>query len=74
MFTQFSTPGNSAPLVGVQDVEKLPANQLLNQTGAESAGDGGKDDSNEAVIKMIIQGRSPTMRHVSRTHRVELYW
>ena len=29
---------------------------------------------NEAVIKMIIQGRSPTMRHVSRTHRVALDW
>ena len=27
----------------------------------------------EAVIKMIIKGRSPTMRHVSRTHRVALY-
>ena len=27
---------------------------------------------NEAVIKMIIKGRSPTMRHVSRTHRVAL--
>ena len=29
---------------------------------------------NEAVIKMIINGRSPTMRHVSRTHRVALDW
>ena len=29
---------------------------------------------NEAVIKMIIKGRSPTMRHVSRTHRVALVW
>ena len=29
---------------------------------------------NEAVIKMIIKGRSPTMRHVSRTHRVALDW
>ena len=27
---------------------------------------------NEAVIKMIIKGRSPTMRHVSRTNRVAL--
>ena len=27
---------------------------------------------NEAVIKMIIKGRSPMMRHVSRTHRVAL--
>ena len=29
-------------------------------------------EDNEAVIKMIIKGRSPTMRHVSRTHRVDL--
>ena len=29
---------------------------------------------NEAVIKMIIKGRSPTMRHVSRTHRVAHDW
>ena len=27
-------------------------------------------EDNEAVIKMIIKDRSPTMRHVSRTHRV----
>ena len=31
-------------------------------------------EDNEAVIKMIIRGRSPTMRHVSRTHRVALDW
>ena len=32
-------------------------------------------EDNEAVIKMIITGkRSPTMRHVSRTHRVALDW
>ena len=31
-------------------------------------------EHNEAVIKMIIKGRSPTMRHVSRTHRVALDW
>ena len=28
----------------------------------------------EAVIKMIINGRSPAMRHVSRIHRVALDW
>ena len=32
------------------------------------------DEDNEAVIKMIMKGRSPTMRHVSRTHRVALDW
>ena len=29
---------------------------------------------NKAVIKMIFKGRSPTMRHVSRTHRAALDW
>ena len=31
-------------------------------------------EDNEAVIKMIIKGRSPTMRHVSLSHRVALDW
>ena len=31
-------------------------------------------EDNETVIKMLIKGRSPTMRHVSRTHRVPLDW
>ena len=31
-------------------------------------------EDNKAVIKMIINGGSPTMRHVSRTHRVALDW
>ena len=31
-------------------------------------------EDNEAVIKMIIKGRSTTMRHVSRIHRVALDW
>ena len=31
-------------------------------------------EDNEVVIKMIIKRRSPTMRHVSSTHRVALDW
>ena len=31
-------------------------------------------EDNETVIKMIIKGRSLTMRHVSRNHRVALDW
>ena len=31
-------------------------------------------EDKEAVVKMIIKGRSPTMRHVCRTHRVALDW
>ena len=31
-------------------------------------------EDNEAVIKMIIKGKSPTMRHLSRNRRVALDW
>ena len=31
-------------------------------------------EDNEAVIKMMIKGRSPTKRHVSRTRQVALDW
>ena len=31
-------------------------------------------EDTEAVIKKIIKGRSPTMKHVSRTHQVALDW
>ena len=31
-------------------------------------------EDNEAVIKMIINVRSPTMRHVTRSHRVASDW
>ena len=31
-------------------------------------------EDNEAVIKMCLKGRSPALRHVSRTHRVNLDW
>ena len=31
-------------------------------------------EDSEAVIKMITKGRSPKMRHVSRTHRLALDW
>jgi hypothetical protein len=31
-------------------------------------------EDNDGVIKMCIKGRSPNMRHVGRTHRVDLDW
>ena len=31
-------------------------------------------EANAAVIQMINKGRSPNLRHVTRMHRVELYW
>jgi hypothetical protein len=31
-------------------------------------------EDNDSVIKMTIKGRSPAMRHVPRTHRIDLDW
>ena len=31
-------------------------------------------EDNDAVIKQCIKGRSPALRHVARTHRVDLDW
>ena len=31
-------------------------------------------EDNEAVIKIAIKGRANTMRHVARTHRIDLEW
>ena len=54
----------------LKNVDLVPSNvQFLHQeTLLYVFGD------NEAVIKIIIKGRSPHMRHVSRTHRVALDW
>ena len=52
------------------NIDCVPSNvQFLNQEALLYV-----FEDNEAVIKMIIKGRSPTMRHVSRTHRVSLDW
>ena len=54
----------------MENIDSVPSNvQSLRQEALLSV-----FEDNEAVIKMIIRGRSPTMRHVSRTHRVALDW
>ena len=54
----------------LEDVDRVPSNvQFSHQEALLYV-----FEDNEAVIKMIIKGRSPTMRHVSRTHRVDLDW
>ena len=54
----------------IQDIDSVPSNA---QSASREALLYVFED-NEAVIKMIMKGRSPTMRHVSRTHRVALDW
>ena len=55
----------------VKDIDLVPSN-VLQSANHEALLYVFED--NEAVIKMIMKGRSPTMRHVSRTHRVALDW
>ena len=54
----------------MQDIDSVPSNV---QSASQEAFLYVFED-NEAAIKMILKGRSPTMRHVSRTHRVTLDW
>ena len=54
----------------MQDIDSVPSNvQSARQEALLYV-----FEDNEAVIKMIMKGRSPTLRHVSRTHRVALDW
>ena len=54
----------------VKDIDSVPSNvQSARQEALLYV-----FEDNDAVIKMIMKGRSPTMRHVSRTHRVALDW
>ena len=54
----------------MQDIDSVPSNvQSARQEALLYV-----FEDNEAVIKMIFKGRSPTMRHVSRTHRVAPDW
>ena len=52
----------------LSEVDYVPTNTLSSR--GESQLYIFEDD--ETVIKVIIEGRSPTMRHVSRNHRVAL--
>ena len=50
------------------DIDHIPSNTTHSGSGAMLYA----FEDNEAVIKTIIKGRGPTMRHVSRTHGVAL--
>ena len=52
------------------NIEHIPSNTM--HCGASAMLFAFED--NKAVIEMIIKCRSPTMRHVSRTHRIALDW
>ena len=61
---------------GHRDVQQLSQLKYVPANGHSSEGESQLyiSEDSEAVIKMIIKGRSPTMRHVSRKHRVAVDW
>ena len=66
--TQESSQQSRGMFNVLNDVDHVPSNvQFSNQEALLYV-----FEDNEAVIKMIIKGRSPTMRHVTRSHRVAL--
>ena len=50
--------------VDLSHIDRVPSNALLSEKESQLY----IFEDNEAGIKMLIKGRSPTMRHVSRTH------
>ena len=63
------------------DISPVPVSELVDDRTGELVENQANHEAllyvfedNEAVIEMIIKGRSPTMRHVSRTHRVAFDW
>ena len=56
--------------VDLSNIDQVPSNAHLSENESQLY----VFEDTEAVIKMIIKVRSPTMRHVSRTHRVALDW
>ena len=61
---------NSSRQLELSDVDCVSSNAKSSQCGSMLY----IFEDNDTVIKMIIKGRSPTMRHVSRNHRVALDW
>ena len=54
----------------MEDIDSIPSNvQSARQEALLHV-----FEDNEAVIKMIMKDSSPTMRHVSRFHRIALDW
>ena len=56
------------------NIVNIPSNTKNSDSSAVSSAVLYVFEHNEAVIKMTIRGRRPTMRHVSRTLRVALDW
>ena len=68
--TQTPTKNSNRDVDQLSNVDYAPTNTHSSQGESQMY----TLEDNDAVIKMITKGRSPTMRHVSRTHRVAFDW
>ena len=70
--TKIKTPTerNNRDVDQLSNVDYVPSNTHSSQGESQLY----VSEDSEVVIKMIIKGRSTTMRHVSRTHRVAIDW
>ena len=68
--TPKTKPGFQHDNFDLNNVDCVPSNAKFSRFGAMLY----IFEDSEAVIKMIIKGRCPRMRYVSRTHRVALDW
>ena len=66
--TRFTNASTQRVINNLDSVDVIPSNVQFFSSGSFVV----VFEDNEAVIKMIIKGRSPTKRHVSRTRRVAL--
>ena len=69
--TRHVTPHQTSTPKSKLKIQPSTNNRELSDVDNVSSNSNNFED-NEAVIKMIIEGLSPTIRHVSRTHRVAL--
>ena len=55
---------------GITNVDHVPTTMPDNDDRAKLL----VMEDNDAVIKMVVKNRAATMRHESRTHRIDLDW
>ena len=71
----FPIPGGAPPLAccshNFLHLETLPANHLLNQTGAESSGDGGKNDSAQVTGDLSAEVEAGVHPFRSKSERLK---
>ena len=65
-----NNPWDSEASHTLSNIDYIPSSMAISERSAKLI----VFEDNEAVLKMCVKGRVPTLRHVTRTHRVDLDW